>query len=39
MPLLNVKLLEGVFTPGEKQKLIRQLTDTMVSSRVKIFAP
>jgi 4-oxalocrotonate tautomerase len=31
MPLLNVKLLEGVFTPGEKQKLIRQLTDTMVS--------
>ena len=31
MPLLNVKLLEGVFTPKEKRELIRQLTDTMVS--------
>ena len=31
MPLLNVKLLEGVFTLNEKQDLIRKLTDTMVS--------
>jgi 4-oxalocrotonate tautomerase len=31
MPLLNVKLLAGVFTPKEKQQLIRQLTDTMVA--------
>jgi len=31
MPLLNVKLLEGVFTPREKHELIRKLTDTVVS--------
>ena len=31
MPLLNVKLIEGVFTPAQKQELIRKLTDTMVS--------
>jgi len=31
MPLLNVKLLEGVFTPKEKQQLIHKLTDTVVS--------
>jgi 4-oxalocrotonate tautomerase len=31
MPLLNVKLLEGVFTPAQKQEMIRKLTDTMVS--------
>jgi 4-oxalocrotonate tautomerase len=31
MPLLNVKLLEGVFTPKEKQEVIRKLTDTIVS--------
>jgi 4-oxalocrotonate tautomerase len=31
MPLLNVKLLEGVFTPEQKQEMIRKLTDTMVS--------
>jgi 4-oxalocrotonate tautomerase len=31
MPLLNVKLLEGVFTPKQKQEMIRKLTDTMVS--------
>jgi len=30
MPLLNVKLLEGVFTPKEKQQLIHKLTDTVV---------
>jgi 4-oxalocrotonate tautomerase len=31
MPLLNVKVLEGVFTPKQKQDMIRKLTDTMVS--------
>lgn len=31
MPLLNVKLIEGVFTPDQKQEMIRKLTDTMVS--------
>lgn len=31
MPLVNVKLIEGVFTPKQKQEMIRKLTDTMVS--------
>ena len=31
MPLLTVKLIEGVFTPTQKQEMIRKLTDTMVS--------
>lgn len=31
MPLINVKLLEGVLTPAQKQDVIRKLTDTMVS--------
>ena len=31
MPLINVKLLEGVFTPKEKQDMIRKLTDTIIS--------
>jgi 4-oxalocrotonate tautomerase len=31
MPLLNVKLIEGVFTPKQKQEMVRKLTDTMVS--------
>jgi 4-oxalocrotonate tautomerase len=31
MPLLNVKFLEGVFTPAQKQDMIRKLTDAMVS--------
>ncbi|MBC7899852.1 MAG: 4-oxalocrotonate tautomerase family protein [Saprospiraceae bacterium] len=31
MPLLNVKVMEGVFTPTQKQEMIRKLTDTMVS--------
>ncbi len=30
MPLINVKLIEGVFTPKQKQEMIRKLTDTMV---------
>jgi 4-oxalocrotonate tautomerase len=31
MPLVNVKLIEGVFTEAQKQEMIRKLTDTMVS--------
>ena len=31
MPLINVKLLEGVFTPAQKLEMIRRLTDAMVS--------
>jgi len=31
MPLINVKLMEGVFTQGQKQEMIRKLTDAMVS--------
>ena len=31
MPLINVKLIEGVFTTEQKQEIIRKLTDTMVS--------
>ena len=31
MPLLNVKLIEGVFTPKQKNEMIRKLTDAMVS--------
>jgi 4-oxalocrotonate tautomerase len=31
MPLLNVRLIEGVFTPAQKQEMVRKLTDTMVA--------
>jgi 4-oxalocrotonate tautomerase len=31
MPFINVKLIEGVFTPSQKQDIIRKLTDAMVS--------
>ena len=31
MPLVNVKLIEGVFTPAQKQEMVRKLTDTMVA--------
>ena len=30
MPLVNVRLIEGVFTPEQKRDMIRRLTDTMV---------
>ncbi len=30
MPLINVKIIEGVFTPPQKQEIVRKLTDTMV---------
>ena len=31
MPLVNVKLINGVFTQAQKQEMIRKLTDAMVS--------
>jgi 4-oxalocrotonate tautomerase len=31
MPLVNVKLIEGVFTPTQKQEMIRKLTEAMVT--------
>ena len=31
MPLIQVKLIEGVFSEGQKRDIIRKLTDTMVS--------
>lgn len=30
MPFVNVKLIEGVFSPAQKQDIIRKVTDTMV---------
>jgi 4-oxalocrotonate tautomerase len=30
MPLVNVRLIEGVFTPEQKRDMIHQLTETMV---------
>ncbi len=31
MPLIQVKMIENVFTPAQKQEIIRRLTDAMVS--------
>src|SRR3954453_4419806 len=31
MPLIQVKIVEGVFSAAQKQEMIRKLTDTMVS--------
>ncbi len=31
MPLVNVKVIEGVFTDEQKQEMVQKLTDTMVS--------
>lgn len=31
MPLINVKLIEGVFSESQKQEIAAKLTDTMVS--------
>lgn len=30
MPMVTVKVIEGVFTTGQKHEMIRKLTDTMV---------
>ena len=31
MPLINVKLIQDVFTPDQKREIIERLTDAMVS--------
>lgn len=31
MPLVNVKVIEGVFSPAQKQEIVRRLTDAMVT--------
>lgn len=31
MPLVQVKLIEGVFSDAQKQEMIRKVTDAMVS--------
>jgi 4-oxalocrotonate tautomerase len=31
MPLVNVKLIEGVFSKEQKQEMINKITDAMVS--------
>lgn len=31
MPLINVKLIENVFTPEQKREVVEKLTETMVS--------
>jgi 4-oxalocrotonate tautomerase len=31
MPLINAKTIEGVFTPAQKQEIVRKLTEAMVS--------
>jgi 4-oxalocrotonate tautomerase len=31
MPFINVKLIEGVFTPAQKETIARTLTDAMVA--------
>ena len=30
MPLVNVRVIEGVFTPEQKREMIHQLTEAMV---------
>jgi 4-oxalocrotonate tautomerase len=31
MPLINVKVIEGVFSDPQKREIVEKLTDTMVS--------
>jgi 4-oxalocrotonate tautomerase len=31
MPFVNVKVIQGVFTPGQKQAIVERLTDAMVA--------
>jgi 4-oxalocrotonate tautomerase len=33
VPLINVKLIEGVFDDAQKQEMVQKLTDTMVRDR------
>ena len=31
MPLIQVKVIEGVFSTGQKQEIVQRLTDSMVA--------
>lgn len=31
MPLVDIQLIEGVFTPAQKKEMIEKVTDTMVA--------
>jgi 4-oxalocrotonate tautomerase len=31
MPFVNIKIVEGVFSPKQKKEMIEKVTDTMVS--------
>lgn len=31
MPLVNIKLIEGVFSESQKQEMVKKVTDAMVS--------
>ncbi|MBP1695172.1 MAG: putative tautomerase [Deltaproteobacteria bacterium] len=31
MPLVQVKVIEGVFSPAQKEEMVKKITDTMVS--------
>jgi 4-oxalocrotonate tautomerase len=39
MPLIHVKVLEGVFSPGQKQEIVKKLTDAMGSIKGDSFSP
>ena len=31
MPLINIEVIENVFTPGQKKELIEKVTDALIS--------
>jgi len=39
MPLIEVKMIEGVFTTAKKQEMITRLTDAMVAIEGESFRP
>jgi len=39
MPLIQVKVLEGVFTKEQKEEMVHKLTETMVSIEGESFRP
>ena len=39
MPLIQVKLIEGVFTETQKREMVHKLTDAMVSNEGEVMRP
>ena len=39
MPLINVRLLEGMLTPAQKKTIIERLTDAMVAIEGEAYRP